>query len=82
MKFNYKLLVVGMALLFMGGCAYRHYLGFHGPSIKYYPDMHEDVVEDHECLECHHPDKDPSGPPTSHPNFTGCLKCHNDEIKR
>ena len=38
-------------------------------------------TEDYECLECHHPDKDPEGPPTTHPNFTGCLKCHNDDIK-
>lgn len=62
MKFNFKLLVVGMALLFIGGCGYRHYLRLHGPSIKFYPDIHEGVVEDHECLECHHPDREPSVP--------------------
>lgn len=22
----------------------------------------------------------PGVPPTSHPHFTGCLKCHNDDI--
>ena len=30
-------------------------------------------------LICHHPDRDPNGPPTSHPQFKGCLKCHNDK---
>jgi len=44
------------------------HLGFHGPSIK-----------DRECIKCHHGD-DPQGPLTPHPNFSGCLKCHNDEI--
>ena len=59
----------------LGGCAY---LGFHGKSIKLYPDVHGDVAKDAECLECHLPDKDPEGPATPHPGFTGCLKCHND----
>ena len=66
--------------LVISSCAYRYYLGFHGPSIKPTPDVHEGVTEDDQCLECHHPDKEPSGPPTTHPNFTGCLKCHNDDI--
>jgi hypothetical protein len=61
------------------GCAYRYYLGFHGPSIKLHPDEHESVFQDKECLECHDPKNDPEGPPTPHPHFTGCLKCHNDE---
>ncbi len=68
-------------LLFMSSCTYRHYLGLHGSSIKRYPEVHEGATDDEECLECHHPDKEPSGPPTTHPNFTGCLKCHNDDIK-
>jgi hypothetical protein len=81
-KFRYTLFAVCLSILIMGGCAYRHYLGLHGPSIKLYPDIHEGITEDHECLECHHPDQDPyDGPPTSHPNFTGCLKCHNDGLK-
>ncbi len=69
------------ALLFCSGCAYRYYLGFHGPSIRMYPDIHEEVTRDEECLACHHPDRNPSGPPTSHPEFTGCLKCHNDPVQ-
>ena len=64
----------------MFGCDYRYYLGFHGPSIKLYPEDHEGVVQDNECLECHDPNNDPDGQPTSHPHFTGCLKCHNDDI--
>ena len=64
----------------MFGCAYRYYLCLHGPSIKLHPDQHEDVAQDNECLECHDPNNDPEGPPTSHPHFIGCLKCHNDEI--
>ncbi|MBW2592209.1 MAG: hypothetical protein JRE58_04270 [Deltaproteobacteria bacterium] len=39
------------------------------------------VTKDRDCLSCHHPDRDPEGPPTSHPQFTGCLKCHNDDLK-
>jgi hypothetical protein len=35
------------------------------------------VTRDVQCLECHHPDH-AQGPPTPHPDFTGCLKCHND----
>ncbi len=69
-------------LLVMSSCAYRHYLGLHGPTIKLSPEEHEGVTGDEECLECHHPDREPSGPPTTHPNFTGCLKCHNDDIKK
>jgi len=60
----------------MGSCAY---LGFHGPSVQRYPDIHENVSEDWQCLKCHYGD-DPQGPLTPHPNFSGCLKCHIDEI--
>lgn len=73
-------LILSIALGF-SGCAYRYYLGMHGPSIKAFPEVHAGVTEDQECLECHHPDKDPTGPVTTHPNFTGCLKCHNDDLK-
>ena len=62
------------------GCAYRHYIGLHGPSMKAFPEIHSGVTKDQECLECHHPDRNPEGPPTSHPHFTGCLKCHNDDV--
>ena len=75
--------IIVMALIFSilnFGCAYRHYMGLHGPSIKSFPDVHEGVTEDNECLQCHHPDRDPEGPPTNHPHFTGCLKCHNDDL--
>jgi len=41
---------------------------------------HQSVIEDSECLSCHHPDRDPVGPRTTHPNFVGCFKCHNDEV--
>lgn len=73
-----RIIICGVALLVLGGCAYRHYMGLHGPSIRSTPDIHEGVTEDADCLDCHHPDRDPVGPPTSHPQFTRCLKCHND----
>jgi hypothetical protein len=66
--------------LVAGGCAYRHYLGVHGPSIRRFPEIHAGARLDEECLACHHPDRDPAGPPTSHPRFRGCLKCHDDEV--
>jgi hypothetical protein len=77
------IVILGGFLVVVSSCAHRHYLGFHGPSIKLYPDVHEGVADDEECLECHHPDKqdeEASGPPPTHPNFTGCLKCHNDDV--
>jgi hypothetical protein len=67
-------------LLLSSGCAYRYYLGMHGPSIQRSPEIHADVSADAECLECHHPARNPKGPPTSHPQFMGCLKCHNDPL--
>lgn len=63
-------------VLIAPGCAYRHYLGMRGPSILPYPDSHQGIREDAQCLQCHHPDRNPTGPPTSHPQFKGCLKCH------
>ena len=71
--------MLALAVLFiLGGCTYRYYLGFHGPSTKRYPEIHQGVTQDSQCLGCHQPDKNPIGPPTSHPGFTGCLKCHYD----
>ena len=66
------------AMLIICGCAYRHYLGMHGPTMRVFPDLHEGVTEDRQCLDCHGPDNDPQGTATSHPGFKGCLKCHND----
>ena len=77
MKKYFNLILI-ISMLIISGCAYKHYMGLHGPSIKAYPDIHDKVTKDNECLACHHPDKNPQGPPTSHPGFKGCLKCHND----
>jgi hypothetical protein len=79
MKSILRIIVCSLAIAALSGCAYRHYLGMHGPSIRRFPEIHEGVREDAECLACHHPDRDPEGPPTSHPKFKGCLKCHNDK---
>jgi hypothetical protein len=68
-------------VILFNGCAYRYYLGIHGPSVKALLDIHEGVREDQDCLSCHHPDEKPTGPPTTHPQFTGCLRCHNGELK-
>jgi predicted CXXCH cytochrome family protein len=82
MKAFHKMLVIGLLAIFLGaGCAYHHYMGSHGPSIKQYPDVHQNVSEDRQCLECHDPHGNSQGPATTHPNVTGCLKCHNDDIK-
>lgn len=81
MKTIKQILFGSLILVVVTGCAYRYYLGMHGPSIRNFPDVHEGVTEDSECLQCHHPERDPAGPPTSHPQFTGCLKCHNDPLK-
>lgn len=54
-------------------------MGMHGTSIKLYPDIHGDVADDKQCLECHRPDF-AEGPVTPHPDFKGCIKCHNDEV--
>jgi len=36
------------------GCAYRHYLGLHGPSIRNRPDIHDaSIKDDAQCLKCH-----------------------------
>lgn len=80
MKTLYRIIILGLVLTIPAGCAYRHYLGLHGPSVQRFPEVHDGVRTDAECLDCHHPDRDPVGPPTSHPQFTGCLKCHNDSL--
>ncbi len=68
-----------LLLLATTGCAYRHYLGLHGPSIAASPDIHLDARSDGQCLECHNPDTPTDAPPTNHPGFTGCLTCHGGE---
>ncbi len=79
MKTGFTAFFMIAMLLLATGCAYRYYFGFHGPSIRQHPDAHESVIQDKDCLECHHPDN-AEGPPTPHPDFKGCLKCHNDEL--
>ncbi len=69
-----------LVMCFASGCTYRYYLGIHGPSIRLHPEVHQGFKMDSECLRCHHPDRDPVGPPTTHPGFTGCLKCHDDSL--
>ena len=76
-----RIIISIFLLAALTGCAYRHYLGMHGPTIQRFPEVHEGAYRDDECLACHHPDRDPQGPPTSHPQFTGCLKCHNDPLR-
>ena len=76
-----RIIICSIALVVLGGCAYRHCVGMHGPSVRNAPDVHEGVTEDAACLACHHPDRNPKGPHTSHPQFTGCLKCHSDPPK-
>ena len=75
-KVIYVFILISFLLIY--GCAYRHYLGLHGPSINKYPDIHEDVKTDEQCLVCHNPGNDPETPVTSHPGFKGCFKCHSD----
>jgi hypothetical protein len=77
-KWGRGLFFTGMALFFLG-CGHTAYLGMHGRSIRLYPDIHTSAVEDSQCLECHHPDN-PEGPACPHPDFKGCIKCHNDEV--
>ncbi|MCK5661925.1 MAG: hypothetical protein KAI17_00495 [Thiotrichaceae bacterium] len=75
-KWFERLFLLGVALLLLG-CNHMAYLGIHGKSIQLYPDIHESVVDDVQCLECHHPDN-LEGPVSPHSEFTGCIKCHND----
>ena len=75
-KWFKRTFLLGTVFLFLG-CGHMAYIGMHGKSIKLYPDVHDAVVEDAQCFECHHPDN-PQGPVSPHPEFTGCIKCHND----
>ena len=83
MRKNMLLLTISfLVAITSAGCAYRYYLGLHGPSKNAYPDNHgADISEDAQCLGCHGPGNASAGmPATSHPSFTGCLKCHNDPV--
>lgn len=73
-----KVVICCGILVFSCACAYRHYLGMHGASIKAFPEIHQNTTTDQDCLSCHAPDQADEGQATSHPHFTGCLKCHND----
>ncbi|MFH2046357.1 MAG: hypothetical protein ABIK92_14550 [Pseudomonadota bacterium] len=64
-------------ILLITGCAY---MGIHGKSIQNFPDIHDGVISDSQCLSCHHPDNADEAPASPHPKFTGCLKCHNDKM--
>ena len=78
---NHVLTFAMLAILMVSsGCAYRYFLGMHGPSTRNYPEIHlESITEDNQCLECHAlKDTVADAPVTSHPDFKGCLKCHND----
>ncbi len=82
MRKGFRIILLLMVFLPVFGCyGYRAYLGLHGKSIRLFPDEHEAVTEDRECLECHHPNNSEEGSPTPHPNFKGCINCHNDEIE-
>jgi hypothetical protein len=85
MKSALRMLLLLLVIATIAGCGYTAYLGMHGKSIRYYPDVHEAVTQDQECLECHYPNNDrpDSDQPvaTPHPKFTGCLKCHNDNVE-
>jgi hypothetical protein len=80
-KWNKIIFLLFFSLLVPCGCAWKPYFGLHGASIQLHPDIHESAVTDKQCLECHHPNADqPDAPPTRHPNFKGCLKCHSDAV--
>ncbi len=79
-RLRFKFLLLFVIILIIFGCSLKAYMGMHGKSIKQYPEIHEDVSQDSECLECHHPDN-ADALPTPHPNFKGCIKCHNDDIR-
>ncbi len=69
-----------MLICLTSGCyGYGAYMGLHGNSIRLHPDVHDGIIKDSQCLGCHHPNA-PEGPPTPHPTFSGCIKCHNDEL--
>lgn len=67
-------------VVIISSCAYRHYLGMHGSSIKKYPLIHSNAAEDKTCLACHTAGSPVASSKTSHPHFKNCLKCHNDDV--
>jgi hypothetical protein len=73
-------LAIFFAAMVLAGCAYRYYLGMHGPSVRRHVEIHAGIRMDKECLECHTSSNNPGVPATNHPQFTGCLKCHNDAL--
>jgi hypothetical protein len=83
MMMKKTLTLVALALVVTStGCAYRYYLGLHGPTIRSLPDIHTEVIKDDaQCLKCHGAENTSGeAPSTSHPGFKGCLKCHNDPL--
>ena len=78
MKVGSLTLILLLAVAFSSGCAYRYFLGMHGPTVKAQPEIHNGITKDAECLDCHKADSGSGAPATSHPGFKGCLKCHND----
>jgi hypothetical protein len=73
-------LLTVLAVITLTGCAFRYYIGMHGPSVKNHQDIHAGITKDSECLACHGTLNNQDGPATTHPQFTGCLKCHNDDL--
>jgi len=71
-----------LTLATLSGCAYRYYLGMHGPSIRNTPETHDETLrDDGQCLKCHQPGQSDEAPATTHPGFKGCLNCHQDPKK-
>ncbi|MCU0582165.1 MAG: hypothetical protein MUF26_06905, partial [Syntrophales bacterium] len=54
-RFLIIFLMLFVSLFFFSACAYRHYLGMHGPSIKKFPQVHAGFTADKACLMCHDP---------------------------
>ena len=76
-----RFLLLALIIILSACIPGAYYLGFHGPSIRLAPDEHEGYTEDEECRDCHGEDSDPDEAPRStHYNFHGCLKCHDDEV--
>lgn len=73
------LVALCLLLTSASGCAYRHFLGMHGPSVQDSLAIHQGISDDADCLDCHDPKVATEAPPTTHPSFSGCLKCHNDK---
>jgi len=76
-----KAIAILAAIFLVSSCAYKHYLGLHGTSIKKYPSVH-DFTADQSCLLCHGPGSSVASPKMNHPQQKGCLKCHGDVLTR